>query len=710
MRTVIFTTALAATVALCRAFCSEAPLRCAHDVARAAFYEPVTTNAIPFRFTGRVTYVRNAHDYQARIIAVEDDSGAATVTCPADVPSCAALKPGDTAEFAGLVRKRANASLHSCRFISSGEPPKPVETDISDILDGRHDFTLARFTGTLRDVAESETAPRWLILVVCHRSERIYISVPDTNDAHKRLSPFIGCKISATGVCVPQDPSRRLRVGRTFKVADVGSIRPTDDQSSTPVPDIGDIKFVRPSEVLSLGRHSAVGRVIAVWQGSRALLKLANGDVAGLELADGVSSPRFGELVRATGLPESDLYRINLTSVSWIRLEGEPCPAPAAQPMSAQVILTRDFGYRIVKSEYHGRAIALHGVVRSLPGEDSSPMLVECDRRLVPVDASSIQGRLGKIEIGSWIKAAGTCVVNQERGKSSAAFPRMDGFTLVVRTPDDIKILKRPPWWTPGRLAAIIGGLLALLLGVVVRNWQQKRTASRLSALTTALKVEERTRLAVELHDSLAQNLTGVSLEIDTAGKLAETDPKAMREHLGQATRSLKSCRDELRNCLWDLRNRALEEASLDEAIRQTLAPHVVGVDVAIRFNVPRERISDNTAHAILRSIRELAINAVRHGKATKIWIAGSIDGDNLLFSVRDNGTGFDPATAPGFAEGHYGLVGITERIEALEGEFNIESSPGSGAKATARISARRETRDTRRDVLPTNASPASHV
>ncbi|MBQ6327710.1 MAG: sensor histidine kinase, partial [Kiritimatiellae bacterium] len=264
--------------------------------------------------------------------------------------------------------------------------------------------------------------------------------------------------------------------------------------------------------------------------------------------------------------------------------------------------------------------------------------------------------------------------------------------------------------WTPGRLMIVIGGLLAVILGIIVRNKLQKRKAAMLAKFSTELKVEERTRLAVELHDSLAQNLTGVSLEIDTAGKLAETDPKAMREHLGQATRTLKSCRDELRNCIWDLRNRALEESSMDEAIRQTLAPHVIGVDVAIRFNVPRERISDNTAHAILRSIRELAINAVRHGKATKIWIAGSIDGDNLLFSVRDNGTGFDPATAPGFAEGHYGLVGITERIEALEGEFNIESSPGSGAKATARISARRETLDTRRDVLPTNASPSSHV
>ena len=78
----------------------------------------------------------------------------------------------------------------------------------------------------------------------------------------------------------------------------------------------------------------------------------------------------------------------------------------------------------------------------------------------------------------------------------------------------------------------------------------------------------------------------------------------------------------------------------------------------------------------------ELVQNAVRHGGASSVKIAGSLEDGILRFSVRDNGTGFDPATAPGFAEGHYGLVGITERVESLEGEFNIESSPDGGTKA----------------------------
>ena len=685
MRTATLFTALVTTATLCCAFCNETPLRCAHDVAIAAFYEPVTTNAIPFRFTGRVAYVRNAHDFQSKIIAIEDGSGAVTVTCSADVSSCTALKPGDTAEFAGLVRRRANASLHSCRFISSSEPPKPVETDISDLLDGRHDFALARFTGTLRDVAESETASRWLILVVCDRRDRMFVSVPDTPGTKDRLVGLVGRRVAATGVCVPQDPSRRLRIGRTFKVADGEDVHLVEGESSSPVPDIADIRFASPSEILNLGRHSATGRVIAVWQGKHALLR-RKGHVTGLEFDHGIVPPRYGDFIRVVGLPESDLYRINLTNVEWSRIKADDYDLAEATPVSAQDIIARKFGYRLVRSEFHGRAISLRGVVRSLPNDGSRQMHVDCDGLLVPVDASSQPTCLDGIEIGCRVAVAGTCVVNQEKTRQSAVFPRMDGFTLVVRTPDDIRVLQRPPWWTPMRLIIVIGGLLAVLVAIVVHNWLQKRNAARLAKLATDLKVGERTRLAVELHDSLAQNLTGVSMEIDTAGKLADEDPKAMRDHLDRAARTLKSCRDELRHCLWDLRNRALEEGNMDEAIRQTLAPHVAGVEVAVRFNVPRERISDNTTHAILRIIRELAINAVRHGHAKKIWIAGSVEADKLLFSVRDDGCGFDPASAPGFAEGHYGLVGITERVESFEGEFDVESSPGRGTKTSVKL------------------------
>ena len=158
------------------------------------------------------------------------------------------------------------------------------------------------------------------------------------------------------------------------------------------------------------------------------------------------------------------------------------------------------------------------------------------------------------------------------------------------------------------------------------------------------------------------------------------------RKSLDLAAKSLDSCREELRNCLWDLRNQTLEEASMDEAIRQTLKPHIGDANLTVRFSVPREKLSDNTTHSILHIIRELASNAVRHGNATEIKVAGAIENDRLLFSVSDNGCGFNPENRPTVADGHFGLQGIQDRVDAFEGEMTLQSAPGKGTKATISI------------------------
>ena len=654
-----------------------------------------------FRLRGRIVYARNDVYAERRVFVVEDPNGPAVIFCDAGDASVKAIKPGDVASFEGMLRVNAYGKSLAygtvCRLLATGSPVTPVDADVSELLDGKFDFKLARTTGMLRDATFSETYSGWIILVVCGRMERIFISVQGDEATLEHFRRLIGSKVYATGVCIPSDPSARMTVGRTFKVAsadDIAEVKPPPECSAR-VPDIGEISSTRESEMPSLGYHRARGRVVAAWHKRKALIQMADGSFVGIEFAN-PPLPRFGETIEAVGLPESDLFRLNLVNASWKSLAPPVPDARKPVPVTPETIVSIQNGHSLVNCSLHGSPVSIEGVIRSISTDGSVQIHVECDRSVLLVDADAMGTPPSGLAVGAKVRVCGTCVFEPDSQRRLSAFPQLKNFILVMRSPDGIVVLESPPWWTPRRLAVVIGGLLAVIFGIIVRNKLQKRKAAMLAKFSTELKVEERTRLAVELHDSLAQNLTGVSLEIDTAGKLAETDPKAMREHLGQATRTLKSCRDELRNCIWDLRNRALEESSMDEAIRQTLAPHVIGVDVAIRFNVPREMISDNTAHAILRSIRELAINAVRHGKASKIWIAGSIDGDNLLFSVRDNGTGFDPATAPGFAEGHYGLVGITERIEALEGEFNIESSPGSGAKATARISARRETPDTR--------------
>jgi signal transduction histidine kinase len=109
----------------------------------------------------------------------------------------------------------------------------------------------------------------------------------------------------------------------------------------------------------------------------------------------------------------------------------------------------------------------------------------------------------------------------------------------------------------------------------------------------------------------------------------------------------------------------------------------VSDVELGIRFNVPRKALADDTAHVLMRIVRELATNAVRHGGATAVKIAGSLEDGLLRFSVRDNGCGFDPATCPGVSQGHFGLQGIRERVNQFNGEMEIESSPGKGARVS---------------------------
>jgi two-component system sensor histidine kinase DegS len=176
-------------------------------------------------------------------------------------------------------------------------------------------------------------------------------------------------------------------------------------------------------------------------------------------------------------------------------------------------------------------------------------------------------------------------------------------------------------------------------------------------------------------------------MEIRSAKRAKDTDAAKIDRHLNLAAAVLDSCRDELRNCIWDLRNLTLDDATVDEAIRRTLQQHLGGARLEVRFAVERKRFSDNTLHTILRIIRELTINAVRHGAANSIKVAGCIDGDRLRISVRYNGYGFDPDNAPGANSGHFGLQGIRERVETLEGNFEIESGKRScGTKALLRI------------------------
>ena len=210
----------------------------------------------------------------------------------------------------------------------------------------------------------------------------------------------------------------------------------------------------------------------------------------------------------------------------------------------------------------------------------------------------------------------------------------------------------------------------------------------QLALAEAELKIGERTRLAIELHDSLSQNLAAVACQVAATKSAVTVNAEETMSNLNTVERMLLSCRSELRRCLWDLRNDALDEQNMTEVIRKVLAPVIGKATLLVRFNVSRSRLDDSTLHTVICVIRELTSNAVTHGQATRLTVAGDLDGDNLALSVRENGSGFDASAYDGPAEGHFGLAGIRERVDRLCGTFILKSRPGKGSytKITFRL------------------------
>ena len=653
-------------------------------------------SGVPFEITATIIHQPCSDRY-----AVQDATGA-VILCLEEHLRQGHLSHGDHVRIqgttvAGFLGHSSYAIAETANVLSREAIPLPIEADAAGLAGGLFDNRLIRFKGMVVDTFRDEIDSQWIFLVLKGGHESFYACFAP-RDPNASMCDLIGAEISITGFYSALISDPRFHSGRYILFAGrdaISVLRPAPDDPFD-VPLLTAKHHDRAEAINGMERRRVTGRVIAVWHGDRMLLRTAEGRIARVDLADR-KPPSYGTTVDAVGLPETDLYRLNLSRAIWRTSDVAVAAEPPPTDVTAWQML-HDYAKRpAIQIEYHGKAVRLKGLVRSLPsfGYSDGRLALECDRYIVPVDASACPQAFAGVEIGCVLEVAGTCLIETENGRPNAPFPHVDGFAIVVRTPQDIRIISRPPWWTTGRLLSVIGTLLAALAGVFVWNRQLNRVAERrgrelteetVARVTADLKVGERTRLAIELHDALSQNLTGAALEIETTDVLIDDDPSKAHRHLKIASKTVKSCREELRNCLWDLRNDALEEKTMDSAIRRTLAQFIDGTELVVRFNVPRERLSDGTAHALLRMIRELVQNAIRHGHANTVKIAGSLEAEQLLFSVQDNGCGFDPDDHPGIMQGHFGLQGIRERVMRFGGKIEIASAPGKGTKVTISI------------------------
>jgi len=213
---------------------------------------------------------------------------------------------------------------------------------------------------------------------------------------------------------------------------------------------------------------------------------------------------------------------------------------------------------------------------------------------------------------------------------------------------------------------------LAAHAAIALENARLYEESRELSVL------DERSRLARELHDSVTQTLTSVVLIAEMAGRVFESQPEQARERIATVVELSRAALAEMRGLVFELRPPELDDGGITEALRKHVAVlarvHGITIDYDACDSVD---LSSAAERELYRIAQEALANALKHAGATRLVVDVGRDARSVTLCVTDDGCGFDPDTA-GRGK-HLGLVSMRERTRALGGDLRIESTPGAG-------------------------------
>lgn len=194
-----------------------------------------------------------------------------------------------------------------------------------------------------------------------------------------------------------------------------------------------------------------------------------------------------------------------------------------------------------------------------------------------------------------------------------------------------------------------------------------------------ALVLEERVRLAREIHDTLAQGFVGISSQLDAVALCMPNDPSAAQRFLDLARKMARHSVTEARRAVMGLRASALEGQDLATALRLGTTQWTAGYKVEVHVEADSARLPHEMEQNLLRIAQEAVTNTLKHAGAGQVWIRLQVQARKLYLRIRDDGRGFRDAEVFNATGGHFGLIGMRERAERLGGELRLESNPGSG-------------------------------
>ena len=625
------------------------------------------------------------------------------------------VEPGDLVQVSGITYAGAYAptvTAPKLRIIGKAPLPKARHVSIDQLMSGSEDSQRIEISGIVRD-ARFEGGRQIIDLVNGGYRFRAFLPGAPAFDLQK----LVGAEAQVRGTAA-EAHNRSLRQLIAIEIYIPGpadlvikkpdSINPFD----RPIIPINKLAQFRPDS--SLAQRVHIHGVVTFQQPDQRIF-LQNG-TAGLQVQ---TRQRLnvmpGEIVDVVGFPSFENY-LPVLEDAIVRKSGEQ-----AVPITPQPATVAD----LQNGLYHGSYISISGTLVDLTvnagntaSQQTAALVLVNSNFTFTAIAENLpdQSKLASLPVGTVLKINGIGLAQIDNAG------KLQSFQVLIPNASDVTILKKPSWLTPPRL--LIGVLILCAALFVIVSWslllsrknaalnvaiQDREKAQqalqqahdelekRVKERTEQLKFEitarkesevqfkailtERTRLAQELHDTVEQTLAGISLQLDTASKLHHRNPDNSLHHLDLARNMMAKSQVEVRRSVWDLRSRAVEQFDLSSALAEGARQMTCGTDIKVCLETRGrpQPLPEVVEENLLRIGQEALANIIKHSKATDVNMELQFESEQVNLQVSDNGVGFDCENVVGPHEGHFGLLGMSERVRRVGGQFKIVSQPGQG-------------------------------
>ncbi len=595
---------------------------------------------------------------------------------------------GDIVRIEGVAKSgRFAPKIEASEVVVLANKPLPESRSLwlTDLNMTTSDCAWVNLSGRMIDLTiPDERLGMILLKLELMESVTFSVLVPYSPEAEETLREMIFQRVYVTGILGSVYNGMRQMTGRVLHVNSVKDFQAVNldswvsKQELVPIDKLmsygtnyktatrtrGVVTSISPNEIYLRGEKMCL-RVIYKTECDANV-----GDV--LEVAGFVLSQEISPAFRARTLKVVEKKRV------------EPKPkvvdlSDILEPLSSPDLLDPSLNYELISIQ--AELVEVGKAFDSETDDSFVSLLCRLDDHLF--EARLPEGMVldDKFEPQSILELTGICHLRQKKELSYRLFP--DGFWLQVRSEPDLKILKSAPWWTPQRLVLGIGFMLIVLVSffawvIVLRKTVLNQTETIGVQVHRETMLNERQRIARELHDTLEQGLAALALQLKRIDKRIRNFAPNEIPMIEMAESMLQVCRDESRASIQDLRGGVLEEMELPDAVRKFLSEKS-GLEFFVNVSGEIKHLTLFAEQQILRLICESINNAINHANPSHISVDFEYSSEKMVVSVSDDGCGFDLSAAE--KKGRFGILGMRERANRLNSYLSILSELGQGTQ-----------------------------